>query len=76
MYLYINPDNNDIGDDGVEWLIKANWRHLNNLNLGRNGITEKGAEMIMEGIWADLVSLNLWGNNFCGEEDRLKSLFL
>jgi hypothetical protein len=47
MYLDINKDNNDIGDEGVGYLIQAKWANLNNLNLGKNGITSEGAKLIL-----------------------------
>lgn len=67
LYYRFYPDNNEIGDDGVEYLTHANWKRLNSLNLGKNGITFTGAQHIMEGKWSNLASLNLWGNDLSGE---------
>jgi hypothetical protein len=55
-------DNNEIGDEGVEFLTHADWKSLNSLNIGKNRITAEGAEVILEGNWDSLASLNLWGN--------------
>lgn len=76
MYSFIHLDNNEIGDEGVEYLTHANWKLLNSLNLGKNGINFRGAQHVLEGKWPNLTSLNLWGNELSGEESLLKSRLL
>jgi len=44
-------DNNHICDEGVEYLSHANWKNLNNLNLGKNQITNEGVYHLSHGSW-------------------------
>ena len=52
-------DSNRIGDKGVTFLVRADWKNLLVLDLGRTSIGSEGIATLIEGKWPHLDKLVL-----------------
>jgi hypothetical protein len=62
MYSLLYLDNNELGNEGVQYVAKGRWKELENINLGKNNIDDAGMRLILSSPWKKLVSLNLCSN--------------
>lgn len=65
-----DADMNDIGDEGVGWLVQCPWSNLEAINLstnqiyiGRNNLTPVAAEVLKKANWPNLMKLDITANN-------------
>ena len=51
--------NNRVGNSGLKWLTRGEWRNLEVLWLGNNQIEDKGIKYLQKADWTFLYELNL-----------------
>lgn len=66
MYTFLYPDHNEVGAIGCGHIIKANWKNLTHLYLGKwfsnkgsNNIGSAGCEHLSKSSWENLTHLDL-----------------
>ena len=59
LYFCFYPDNNNIGDDGMEILVSIDWPYLSSINIGKNSLSNEVFSSLKKSGWRNLNCLNM-----------------
>lgn len=58
----LRKDATKIGDEGLRWIVRANWPNVSHVNIDGTMITREGLHWLTKSFWASLRELVLCSN--------------